>query len=284
MDEQKLLEKMNFHQMYACVINKEGNRTFSYFHDGNRNSLQVLNSVSKSVLALAIGIAVDDELITLDTKVGKVLTDVHPHMKNRTIRDLLMMQSGYSEKQWNLIIKNQEWAQKAAETMPGTLKPRYSNADSYLLSLILSKVISTDWLDYFYQRLFRPLGIEEFIWEKSPERIPVGGYGLQMKAEDLLKLGELVLNQGGYMDKQIIGSEFISEMTSPLIKGLIRNQHYGLHWWSTPDDSVINYAAGTNGKFLFVQPDKKITAVFIGHLPGKDLLPFRWFTKLVLEN
>lgn len=284
MDDEKLLDKLSSHQMSACLIDRGEERVFTYYRSNQSNVLQVLNSVSKSVLALAIGLSVEDGLISLETRSGQILTTIHPGIENKTIYDLLTMRSGYSEKQWQKAIVKSKWQEDLAQISPDFPGMKYSNADSYLLSSILSEIHEGDWSEYLRKRLFNPMGIKKFKWDASPEGILIGGYGLQLKAEDLLKIGKLVINQGEYKGNQIFNSDFISKMISPAVKHSTRNQHYGLHWWITPDSPVRYYAAGTNGKLLFVVPEKNLTAVFIGNLPNKDLMPFQWFTKWMMDK
>lgn len=65
-------------------------------------------------------------------------------------------------------------------------------------------------------RLYEPLGIDTPFWEKSPQNIEAGGWGLFLKTEDLAKFILCCHNGGVYDGKQIIPSDWISKATSKL--------------------------------------------------------------------
>jgi CubicO group peptidase (beta-lactamase class C family) len=276
----KLKEELKKYGLHACLINQQDERIFTYVKEGKENNHEVLNSVSKSVLGLLIGIALDEGLMTLKTKTSDLIS-VHHSVQNRTVEDLLTMQSGYSEKEWNKVIQSENWGNTVQKMKAEKEGMTYNSFDSYLLILMLAEASGRNPADLAEEKLFEPLGITGWQWDRSTENYPIGGYGLKTSAEDLMKIGELVLHKGKWNGKQIVSEKWIESMMNPHVKNAVRGQSYGYHWWITADTPPVYYAAGREGKFLFIMPEKQLSAVFIGELPKQDLLPFQWFMKYV---
>lgn len=176
-------------------------------------------SACKSVTALAVGLLMDDGLLSPEDK----LTELFPEdcgpvsrrlMKDLTVYHLLTMQTG------NLFneaasMTEQHWV-KGFFTSPGletSRKFQYNSLNTYLLAVLVTRLSGMSLSDFLTKRLFAPMGIADFYWEVSPEGIEKGGWGLYLKPEDLGKLGQLVMDGGLWLGKQLISAEFISKAT-----------------------------------------------------------------------
>ena len=109
----------------------------------------------------------------------------------------------------------------------------YKEFDVILLSAILGTVTG-DAFDYINEKIFKPLEITNDRWIKSPDGVyysPALDKKLEtvsaMKARDMLKLGQLFLQNGGWNDRQIISKEYIDLAVSPSPQ----NKDYGFLWW-----------------------------------------------------
>ncbi len=96
---------------------------------------------------------------------------------------------------------------------PGTLFV-YNTSATYMQSAIVQKVTGQNLLDYLTPRLFEPLGIKDPTWEKSPQGISTGGYGLSVKTEDIAKFGQLYLQKGQWNGKQLIPAKWVQAATA----------------------------------------------------------------------
>src|SRR5690625_492568 len=83
----------------------------------------------------------------------------------------------------------------------------YSNAGFYLLSVVLEEFLQEDLLSVMSRELFNPLGIETFKWEKYGPYI-AGATRLWLLPEDLMKFGELLLNDGKYEGKVLLNKDW----------------------------------------------------------------------------
>ena len=63
--------------------------------------------------------------------------------------------------------------------------------------------------DYLWKHLLYSLEFREMAWSKCPKGYPMGATGLYVYTEDLVKLGELYLNQGEYRGQKLISGEWV---------------------------------------------------------------------------
>ncbi|MDB4743583.1 serine hydrolase, partial [Planctomicrobium sp.] len=110
-------------------------------------------------------------------------------------------------------------------------------------------------------RLFQPLGIEKPKWDKSPQGISIGGYGLYLKTEDIAKFGQLYLQKGKWNDQQLIPAEWIEQATSKQVPNGDNsdsdwNQGYGFQFWRCRHNAFRG--DGKDGQFCIVIPEQDV--------------------------
>ncbi|MDD6011912.1 MAG: serine hydrolase [Oscillospiraceae bacterium] len=181
----------------------------------------MMYSVSKSFTSTAIGFAVSEGLLTVETRFVDIFpearTEKHDeYLEEMTIEDLLSMRSGKSvsfffdktKDRWMKDILESPWVSE-----PGT-EFLYISENMYLLCCCLHKLTGMSVLDYLRPRLFEPLGIENANWETCPRGIEAGGWGLTLSTRDLAKF-TLCYQQGGKFEgKQIIPAEWVETATA----------------------------------------------------------------------
>lgn len=127
-------------------------------------------------------------------------------------------------------------------------------------------------LDTFAQRaLFGPLGIEDVEWARFADGSPSASGGLRVRARDLAKLGQLVLDLGAWRDRQVVPAHWIEEGITPQIGADDRLYFYGYQWWlgrSLVRRREVAWAAavGLGGQRVFVVPSVGlVTVITAGH-------------------
>ena len=168
-------------------------------------------SVSKSFTSTAIGFAIVEGLIALDTRFVDIFPEARgdkpdPYLEKLTVEDLLTMRSGLSvtpmmdktRDRWFHDIVNSSWIAE-----PGT-EFFYISENMYLLCCIIHKKAGMSVIDYLMPRLFEPLGIDRPFWETDPRGIEAGGWGLMLKSMDLAKFTLLYQQGGKWNGKQIL--------------------------------------------------------------------------------
>jgi CubicO group peptidase (beta-lactamase class C family) len=134
----------------------------------------------------------------------------------------------------------------------------YSGGATALIAAVLRKA-SGQPLDVFAnEALFEPLGIADVEWVRYRNGEPVAASGLRLRPRDLLKVGQLVLQEGAWNGRQIVPAS-IREMTSPQINGE-GIFFYGYQWWlgrSLVGGREISWTAalGLGGQRLAVVPE-----------------------------
>jgi hypothetical protein len=114
-------------------------------------------------------------------------------------------------------------------------------------------------IDYLTPRLFEPLGIEGATWQRCPKGICTGGFGLNIRTEDIAKFGLLYLQKGLWNGQRLLNEEWIDLATSAHIDNSNRGtldwaQGYGFQFWRS------RYGAyrgdGAFGQLCVVMPEQ----------------------------
>lgn len=205
-------------------------------------------SACKSITALAIGLLMDDGLLSLSDKLTDLFdADCGPVsrrlMKDLTLEHLLSMQTGNQFNEASSMTDAQ-WTH-AYFLSPSLTDPRgkfqYNSLNTYILAVLVTRLTGKSLSDFLRQRLFGPMGIEDFYWETSPEGIEKGGWGLYIRAEDLAKLGQLVLNDGLWDGQQLISKDFLHQATAvhAQVPEGYGDFHYGWQMWVGRQDRTV---------------------------------------------
>jgi CubicO group peptidase (beta-lactamase class C family) len=254
-------ENTNIHSL--LVIRNDHIVLDLYFYPFQRDFVHDLASVTKSVTALLIGIAIDKGFIKDDNQL------VHQYfpeyaINNDTliklkIRDLINMSSGFicswynGEKELQQMNKSQDWIKfmfsLPFESIPGD-KFSYCSGNFYLLAEILQRTTHMTCHDFAKKYLFHPLDFGETYWEQNYKGVNHGWGDLFLTTYDMAKIGSLILNDGKWNDKQIISKEWI-EKIKPLhrIQG---TESYGYGWWLDSENPDEIQAVGRGGQRLFI--------------------------------
>ena len=96
---------------------------------------------------------------------------------------------------------------------PGT-KWAYNSGGSQLLSGIVRTATGRHIDEYASERLFRPIGIEDFHWKKTPTGHPDTEGGLYLSAGDLARIGYLYLRDGMWAGQRILPAGWVARATT----------------------------------------------------------------------
>ncbi len=241
-----------------------------YYHDADSSCKNNIYSVTKSVISILIGIAIDQGYISsVDQTIGEYLNldelNLTEEHQSLTIRHLLTMSSGLKWK-----IEEMEFRaikidddpirlilEREIDFKPGT-SFRYSNGNIHLLSMILSEAVGADTSEYASENLFEPLGINDIEWAKDAVHNTIGSSDLHLSCQDMTKIGQLMLDKGNYEGQQIVSEAWIEESTTFKINS---DSHldYGYLWNINNTEDISYYAAiGYGGQYIYIFPDKDL--------------------------
>lgn len=231
----------------------------------------ICHSLSKSIVSLAVGLAIDEGLIALDDRIIDIFQDEYNilnlnilRMKNLTIEHLLTMSSGVQFNEMGAVTVD-NWVRAYLDASfafePGS-HFQYNSMNTFMLSASIEKRTGYSVTAYLEDRLFAPLGIQLPYWEKSPSQIEKGGWGLSLRIEDMAKIGQLLLQKGYWEGRPLIPASWIDLATSQHIDtpAEMNRYGYGYHFWmcAQPDSFCCNGMLGQN---IIILPETEMVIV-----------------------
>lgn len=221
----------------AVLVQQDGNVILQGGASGISEPIHLM-SATKSVLALAIGLLLDDGcLASIDTPVSTIYPEWRQGRKRDiTVRMLLDHTSGLQ----NVpnagaelegapdLVQLALAAELVAE--PGTTFA-YNNKATNLLAGIVQRLGGAPVDAYLDARLFKPLGITGYTWMKDESRTPMGMAGLSLSATDLAAIGQLMLDGGvAPSGQRLMSARSVALLTAESA----RSPDVGLLWWRIP--------------------------------------------------
>lgn len=248
-----------------------------------------LHSATKSFTATAAGFAEAEGLLDLEAPVVDFFRARLPgppseHLGRMRVRDLLTMRTGHARGLSGATtrLRRTGWVDEFLEepvVEPPGRNFRYSSTTSHVLSAIVQEVAGVPVDEYLRPRLFEPLGITEFGWERDPEGVCSGGNGLSMRPRDLLSFGVLYLQDGMWRGKRVLPAGWVQKASAlhvrraaagewngtelvppPADAGL--DEGYGYQFWTT-EDGIYN-ASGIFGQECMIFPEQGGVVVVTG--------------------
>lgn len=272
------------HELHALMVVKDGKVVYEKWDHGyDAEHLHVMWSASKTFTATAVGFAVQDGLLNVTDKVVNFFSEAElpqvqsDALKKMTVYDLLIMSSGFKDDCIGRACSGEDfdWA-KATLASEIVFEPGsqfvYNSMNTYLLSVIVSRVTGKRVDEYLEDKLFAPLGIENYMWKQSPQGYSAGGWGLYMRTEDFAKMGLFMLQKGVWDGERLLNEEWLNDAMSPQImqyagQGLTPddvakmtpdawNQGYGYQMWMCPEGGIR--LDGAWAQLCIIYPDKNL--------------------------
>ena len=260
-----------------------------------------VNSVTKGIMALLAGIAMDKGCIKdVDQKVMDFFPDYKVKRGEKTIYDvtirhLLTMTAPYKGKSepWKKVCTSQDFTLAILDNLGGrsgiTGEFRYATLGIQILAGIIERATGEKCIDLANRELFGPLGLPERIphgdsskedqfdffmnknprkyeWFTDPQGCVTAGWGLCMSAKDMAVTGELVLNGGTYGGRRIISEEYLKDMLTPHLKLSERFGYmsYGYLWYKPYDDRDVYAAIGDSGNIIYISKEENVSVGITG--------------------
>jgi CubicO group peptidase (beta-lactamase class C family) len=260
-----------------------------YFHGSDQNSRFVSQSLSKSIVSILIGAAVDDGLIK---SIQDPVTNYLPYLSmsgysSVTVKNLLQMSSGvnYSEDYrdpksgaeligaalltGNPAFKNYVQSIQPTKTLPGT-KFEYQSVNTQVLGLLLEKVTGKRLNKYAEEKLWSRIGAQSdaFFYEskKQPDTCAFACFNATVR--DYARVGLMMLRGGALGEKAIVSKTWVHDSTTPdapYLKpkrgGPEGGYGYAYQWWVPPGNDGVFMALGIYGQCIYVNPARHVVIV-----------------------
>lgn len=276
-----------FGKMNSLLVVRHGKLVFEdYYRGWQIHTVHTIQSVSKSVTSLLVGIAVGEGLIkSVDEPVSdffpeyKAMFAQDPRKQRLTLRDVLTMRFGNDWKERAVPYSNPAnivWKMAMADDWMGFIlgqpmvedpgsRFNYSSGSALLISGILQHATGKHVSVYTEEKLFDPLSIPVYAWYRNmtnPQHWTHTGGGLGLRTRDLAKIGSLLVSGGRWNGKQVVPASWIEESTHAYTQagtGL----WYGYQWWlqslppgagSTGAHNEVIEGRGWGGQFIVAVP------------------------------
>ena len=214
-----------------------------YWDGAGRGTLFNPQSMSKTVLGMIVGIAIDEGQIgSVDDPVGKYIEEWRDDPRGAaTIRQTLWMAAGLEQMsdsyEISLFSKGAKYnfgddfigmiLDLKQVDPPGT-KFEYNNEENNMLGLVIERATGRRYADYLSEKLWRPLGLATATMYLDRK----GGAVMKSccifsRPYDWAKLGLLMMNRGAYKGTQLVPAAWIDDM----IQGSPNAEFYGYQVW-----------------------------------------------------
>ena len=224
-----------------------------YYNSSNMNQSFNIWSVTKSYISTLIGQAIDMEYIfDEDIMLNEIFIE-NDYTNQVSIEHLLTMRSGWPEN-WSYMNTNNVLNTLLSTPLmntPGTIF--YNNAACHINSHIVNTMTNVNPKEFAMEYLFPHIGINNPTWTLDADGINNGSYGLYLTLREMVKLGQLYLQNGKSDDLQILSPEWVGKATANQINP--GEDGYGYLWWLT-DNGYL--ALGLGGQIIAVFPNQQL--------------------------
>lgn len=269
----------------------DGQIEHQVFGDGlHAGSLVAIRSITKSLNALLVGIAIEEGYIdSVDDPIGHYLTEWAGDERGKiSVRQLLHMSSGIEavpmiiepdNKTVILAEGSDVHAAALAYEKQGQPDVRWTpnQVDTQLIGMVVERATGKRFAQYLSEKVWRPMGL-------GTATVNVDGkYGnartfccMRARAIDVVKIGQMMIDNGTWNGRQIVPEDWIREMLRPSPA----NSAFGLHvyrGWQPGDDKPAIARSHSepyrvNDMFYFMGG----LSIMLWMSPSQDLVVFRW--------
>jgi CubicO group peptidase (beta-lactamase class C family) len=267
-------------EVRSLLVARHGKLVFErYFNGGNRAEARSIASASKSMLSVATGIAIDEGLLGLDTRIDEFLgPDLVGAHGDLTIEHLLTMSGGLAMSEDPLYLSDAvpgtgpgaasfvREVLKWDSVAPAGTEFAYSTGLTQVLAAVLEEATGQSLCAYMVDRLLDPLGIDVEQWWVEPDGEFSGG-PTYMTPRELARFGQLVLQRGQWNGEQLVSAGWLDQsLTERWDLGRCRvvgaHQGYGFLWWLYELEGFqVWNASGYGGQEVWIAPDLDLLIV-----------------------
>jgi CubicO group peptidase (beta-lactamase class C family) len=306
------IEAGSFGNLDAVVIARNGDIIYEeYFRGTGADDLHQVQSITKSIGSALIGIAHRQGKIQLDQDLDHFFGGIYPmssapfqDKSGITVEQVLQQRHGiewdegstdyrHMQNPVNRMVMSDDWYRfvlgQPLAAAPGQTF-NYSSGASTLMSRMIRVATGMGPDEFAMQELFAPLGIDQVHWEMysedgmghgrtdwpPPDQDVSLGFGLWLRARDLVTIGELYRNGGIHEEHRLLDQSWIDASWT-------RYSHsgnsdfftepgwgHGYQWWiarvtdSRDRDWDVYFASGWGSQVIFIIPGLDLVLVTVG--------------------
>lgn len=257
------------HELHSVMLARHGHVVAEgWWSPYRRERPHQLYSMMKIYLSVAVGLAVERGLFSLDDPILSIFPDLapaspSPNLAAMRLRHLLTGSTGHSEAVIAAFRDDgadadglvRQFLALPVDRTPGTYFA-YNGWASTILSAIVARKAGQSTRAFLQRHLFAPLGMGDPLWSPGPPDYPVAAC-----TEDVLRLGLLHLGKGEWRGRRILSREWVAQASIaqvPTASSPVAKMSpdwalgYGYQLWPNRHDTYsINGAAG---QYCIVMP------------------------------
>ena len=301
----------NKHGKYdSLLISHKGKLLFeSYFNRGRIDLPHFQFSATKGYTSLMVARAMQLGYVTMSDLhkplvsffKGVDTSKLAAGIDKVTLHQVLSMRSGlrYSDEQLKDFRENREKYSGIAEvqaflelTQPVTKESqifKYQGSDPILVMHVLDAVVPAGAKEFVEKEFFSKMGITSYQWKLDPKGLPIADSGVDLTSRDMLKIGEMLANNGKWKNEQLLSENYLKSafdaLTKPTESWIPESFNYGYLWYQTNialnnNNYNVNFAWGAGGNRIIVVNELDLVIIMTGH--DREDVIFDQITKHVL--
>lgn len=267
----------------GIVVVKEGELLIEeYFNGETRASLHDPRSVGKTIASTVMGIAIAENHIKSEAQLLadfydlKSFNNYSPKKDSVTLKSLLTMSSGFLGDDGDMdnpgneeyMYPTDNWVKFGLDQPMHPSRKigvdyTYFTAGVVVLGDILHKSVPEGLVDYTDKKLFAPMGIKDYRWQFTPQKVGNTAGGIQLRAIDFAKYGQLYKNKGIWNGKRLLDETWVEKSLSKQVSQAYvgRNKgYYGYLFWNrvyavNGKDYEVSFCTGNGGNKIFIFKD-----------------------------
>lgn len=291
--------KLNTHS----IIMARGNKVFAeaYYAPFDEKFKHRMYSVSKSFVAIAIGFAEQDGLLSLDDPFIKYFPEyVNEKTDNlyreTTVRDMLCMRTcmaGRDPGYWGKTDRAKTYFDMDSNKIPGT-NYFYDSAAAFLLGCIVEKMTGKLFMDYLKEKVLMDIGFSEDSYcLLAPGDHSHSDSGVMCTSRELLAFASFVMNFGRWNGKRYLNEDFVRAAVAKQVDNDITgsitahaNHGYGYLIWKAPRDGFV--FVGKAGQLAVCDPKTDFILIMTAENMDSDeasrMLIYHELYRTIIEN
>lgn len=254
-----------------------------YWKPFERDFIHRMYSVTKSFVAIAVGFALQDGLLSLDDPMDKYFHaelegQTDDNQRYQTVRDMMMMSTAKSSQNWFAARSDDRVRFYFQNPDPRTRKPgtkfEYDSTGTFVIGALVERLTGKTLMAYLWEKLFRHLGISESAkFLTCPGGHSWSDSALIMRPCDLLLVARFLMNGGCWNGEQLLDAEFVRTATARLIptraaEGIgIEGQGYGYYIWKAYGEGF--FFNGMGCQLALCVPEKDMILIYNGDNQGR---------------
>ena len=223
-----------------------------------------IKSVSKSIVALLLGAAIDrGEIPAVTATLAQVAPGILPQGATPgagaiTMEDLVTLRAGLertSGANYGSWVGSRDWLADALRR-PMVAEPGaqmlYSTGSTHILGAALAEASGASLLQQARARLGDPMGIEIPAWTRDPQGYYLGGNEMALRPTAMLRIAAMLRDGGRFAGRQVVSQDWVAASIVPRARSPWSGMGYGYGWFVTDTGYVLG--RGYGGQVIAAHP------------------------------